>query len=115
MRFFITIQEISAIATPYPPTRLINDSNLNEHKGVIFSHNRSYHCPQCGRVWAEWRKEDDLTYEWYPVRRSCENHAHGWWNGDNPGSLITDYYDLMVLPGELLQRELLLLLEKGTR
>lgn len=74
--------------------------------------NRSYHCPACGKVWMEWRKEDSPSVQWYPYRRTCAEHSAGAWTGDLPGSAAMYRGDIVVLPRPLLERELLNLMEK---
>lgn len=103
MRFFITIGDKS-----YPPTRLF------EQEWTALRHNRSYVCGMCGDVWARWEMESGidhhgLTADWYPVRHCCPNHQWGTWHLDHPGSLISVNEDILLLPKELLKRELLLL------
>jgi hypothetical protein len=101
VRFFITVASMT-----HPPTRLIETPWAGYHT------NRLYVCPQCGDTWARWVKEptDLLNYyeEWHPFRRSCPNHQLGQWPGDRPGSLLLTPEDTVVLPRELLLRELFL-------
>ena len=101
MRYHITIGPAA-----YPPTRLI------ETPWAHFGSNRLYVCPQCGEIWARWTLENvdplSLEGEWHPFRRSCPNHALGYWPGDEAGSLILNVADAVTLPRELLIRELFL-------
>lgn len=107
MRFWITL-----LGLKMGVTRLIDDDNPMAERappyGVAYASNRSYHCPQCGSLWAVWQREDAPDLEWYPSRRSCPNHATGLWQGDKPGSLILYPSDIAVVPREVLQREVML-------
>lgn len=99
MRFFITIGD-----TTYPPTRLF------ETPWAGFHCNRAYVCPQCGDVWARWRKEDESLVEgyeeWRAILRSCPNHQFGMWDMDVPGSIMQQTEDAVVIPRSLLLREI---------
>ncbi len=113
MRFRITVN-YNGISHDMGFTRLIEVDGSHQH-GLSFHSNRSYHCPQCGRIWATWEMEQflsDWPKQYYPYRRSCPDHALPAWSLDKPGSLITDRDDIPVLTRLLLERELLLLTEK---
>lgn len=101
MRYLITVLDKA-----YEPTR------LTDTPWAHFGHNRLYICPQCATVWAKWALENidplSLEGEWHPYRRSCPDHQLGYWRGDDPGSLLLDSADILVLPRPLLLRELFL-------
>jgi hypothetical protein len=110
MRFSITLR-YGNMEQDIGFTRLIEDERPN---ALDYAANRSYHCPQCGHVWALWTQEqniDELPKEWYPSRRSCPDHRQGYWSGDRAGSLILSPNDICVLPRVLLEHELLLITE----
>lgn len=98
MRFKITLGGASLAFT-----RLIDDSRPDS---LDYYMNRSYHCPQCGAMWATWEIEDQKAV-WYPFRRSCPSHETGAWYGDRPGSLILYPSDVAVASRALLEHETL--------
>lgn len=92
-------------STPFGFTSLI------DHDGLDYHHNRDYHCPQCGKVWARWERDtlpDDPSMAFYPYRRSCPAHPTGAWQGDFPGSQLLYPADIAIMPRLLLIQELLL-------
>lgn len=113
MRFVISQLFPNNIKESFGPTHLIDADSALEGAKLHYHLNRSYHCQQCGRVWAEWEKESvDLSaslwsQEWYPFRRSCPSHATGFWRGDIPGSMLLYHTDICVLPRSLLEQELI--------
>lgn len=116
MRFLIRLLPLNGPPIELGPTRLIETGNLTD-RNLAYHFNRSYHCQQCGRIWAEWVKEDEelgINIEYYPFRRTCPDHQKGWWNGDIPGSLLVNTTDIFVMPRSVLESELMLLLEDRT-
>lgn len=108
MRFFITIGDRS-----YPPTRLF------ESPWSSYTRSLAFFCPQCSEIWARWEREADCSAEharlmylypayWRAETQSCPNHQWGTWDRDIPGSIIRHNEDILILPRELLIRELFL-------
>lgn len=75
-----------------------------ERTGVANDWHRSYFCPTCGVIWAQWLLESRDLFS--PVTRSCKKHRY--YDSERPGSLITERMDIRVMPGELLVREFFL-------
>lgn len=103
MRFILTIPD-----SPPMFTRLIESGSFG------FYINRVLVCPQCGTGWARWTNEPtsllEPPWQFTAEMTSCPDHAYGMWDGDLPGSLLYSNHDILVLPRELLKRELMLLM-----
>lgn len=102
LRYLITLGDKS-----YPPSRLYASA------WISMRHNRAYLCGLCGAVWARFTLEDasdptGLSTEWHTARHTCPEHQFGTWDRDVPGSLIDNNEDILILPRELLLRELFL-------
>jgi hypothetical protein len=98
VRYIVTIKDLSGM------TRLIDSP------WAPFGMNRVYVCPQCGTSWATWFNPDDgaETRQWHSLHRTCPDHQFGLWDRDYPGSIISVVEDIVVLPTNVLRRELFL-------